>query len=160
MQTVFLKNDREILQLVGTRDGGWLGQVSADLSPEGAGKDNPQQKIQNLRKQIAKTHQKIRKFREKKQDDPAKQLEKRVVELRKQLAKLAPAANKSKKIEVDKEKLEQIVNRAFLRTLSRFPSEGELASSRQCITGADDTISGVRDLMWALLNTKEFIVNH
>ena len=160
LQTVFLQNDRDILQLVGTRGSGWLGQISADLSPEGAGKDNPRQKIQDVRKLLAQTHQKIRKLREKKQIDRAKLLEKQVVKLRKQLAELAPAANKSKKIEVDKEKLEQIVNGAFLRTLSRFPSEDELASSRQCITGADDTISGVRDLMWALLNTKEFIVNH
>ena len=156
----FLQNDREILQLVGTRRGSWLDQVSQDLNPKSANKASPQQAVQNLRKQIVQIQQKARKLREKKQIDRAKQLEKRVAELRKQLAKIAPAANKPEKVEVDTEKVEQLVNRAFLRTLSRLPSDDELARSGQYITEASDTIDGVRDLMWALLNTKEFIVNH
>lgn len=160
LQTVFLQNDREILQLVSSRRESWLDQVSRDLNPKSASKENPKRRVAELRKQIAQSQQKIRKLREKKQDDRVKQTVKRVAELRKQLAKLAPAANKSEKVEVSKEKVDQLVNRAFLRTLSRLPSENELARSGKYITEADDTLSGVGDLMWALLNTKEFIVNH
>ena len=53
-----------------------------------------------------------------------------------------------------------VVKQAFLRTLSRFPSDQELARCRKEIQQASDTTAGVRDVLWALLNTKEFIVNH
>ena len=53
-----------------------------------------------------------------------------------------------------------IVKQAYLRTLSRYPSDQELARCRQSIEQASDTTTGVRDVLWALLNTKEFIVNH
>ena len=53
-----------------------------------------------------------------------------------------------------------LVEEAFLRTLSRPPRADELARGRQAIAGADTPKSGLRELLWALLNTKEFIVNH
>jgi hypothetical protein len=53
-----------------------------------------------------------------------------------------------------------IVNQAYLRTLSRFPNEVELNRSRSYVEGSADTMQGLRDLLWVLLNTKEFIVNH
>ena len=53
-----------------------------------------------------------------------------------------------------------IVKQAFLRTLSRYPDDRELSRSRGYVEGAEDTTQGLRDLLWALLNTKEFIVNH
>ena len=53
-----------------------------------------------------------------------------------------------------------IVKQAYLRTLSRFPNETELNRSRSYVEGSEDTVQGLRDLLWALLNTKEFIVNH
>ena len=52
------------------------------------------------------------------------------------------------------------VKQAFLRTLSRYPDDRELSRTRGYIEGAEDTTQGLRDLLWALLNTKEFIVNH
>jgi hypothetical protein len=58
------------------------------------------------------------------------------------------------------ERIDGLVQEAFLRTLSRAPTASELAESRQSFQAADSPMSGMRNLLWALLNTKEFIVNH
>ena len=55
---------------------------------------------------------------------------------------------------------EEIVSQAFLRTLSRYPSDEELRRSVEYVNAEENKINGVRGLVWALLNTKEFIVNH
>lgn len=54
---------------------------------------------------------------------------------------------------------ESLVRQAYLRTLSRMPDERERAASLKHLREAPDLISGLRDLLWALLNTKEFLVN-
>ncbi|MBC8353545.1 MAG: DUF1553 domain-containing protein [Planctomycetes bacterium] len=53
-----------------------------------------------------------------------------------------------------------LVNAAYLRTLSRLPTDDELADCRQYIAESEDIVDGLRDMMWALLNTQEFIANH
>ncbi len=57
-------------------------------------------------------------------------------------------------------KPEQIVEEAFLRTLSRQPTAKEMDQAKADLAAAQETYIGVRDLLWALLNTKEFMVNH
>jgi ferric-dicitrate binding protein FerR (iron transport regulator) len=56
--------------------------------------------------------------------------------------------------------LDRLINETFLRTLSRFPTGTELAKARVDVGGSTDKIAGVKDLLWALLNTKEFLANH
>ena len=58
------------------------------------------------------------------------------------------------------ERVDELVTAAYHRTVSRKPTESELADCRQHIEGSENIIEGVRDLMWALLNTQEFIANH
>ena len=58
------------------------------------------------------------------------------------------------------ESLPRVVEEAYLRTLSRRPQQTEFQDAISHINRADDFQTGVRDLMWALINTKEFIVNH
>ena len=58
-------------------------------------------------------------------------------------------------LEVDK-----LINETFLRTISRMPSANELNMARADISSNPDKIGAVKDLLWALLNTKEFLVNH
>jgi hypothetical protein len=55
---------------------------------------------------------------------------------------------------------ERIVRQAYLRTLSRYPTGQELERAAQFVLESDDPIDGARGLLWALINTKEFIVNH
>jgi hypothetical protein len=56
--------------------------------------------------------------------------------------------------------LKALVSQAYLRTLSRQPDSREVDVALTALREAEDTMSGLRDLLWALLNTKEFIVNH
>lgn len=51
------------------------------------------------------------------------------------------------------------IRQAYLRTLSRPPDEREAAIAKKHLSEAKDTVAGLRDLLWALVNTKEFIVN-
>lgn len=53
---------------------------------------------------------------------------------------------------------EALIRQAFLRTVGRLPDERELGVARSHLA-AGDAVAGLRDLLWALLNTKEFIVN-
>ena len=52
------------------------------------------------------------------------------------------------------------VESAYLRILSRYPTAEETAISEAHFMTLDSKIEGMRDLMWALLNTQEFITNH
>jgi hypothetical protein len=56
--------------------------------------------------------------------------------------------------------IDPIIAEVFLRTVSRPPSVEELQKARADIAAASDPINGVRDLLWAMLNTREFMVNH
>jgi len=56
-------------------------------------------------------------------------------------------------------KPDELIRAAYLRTVSRQPTEREAAFAREHIAAADNLNAGLRDLMWALVNTKEFIVN-
>ena len=53
-----------------------------------------------------------------------------------------------------------LVRQAYLRTLNRPPTAEESTRSGQHIAAAACIHEGVRDLLWALLNTKEFLLNH
>ena len=53
-----------------------------------------------------------------------------------------------------------MIAQAYLRTVSRLPSEQELARCEQYLASEKDEITGMRQVLWALINTKEFIVNH
>lgn len=55
---------------------------------------------------------------------------------------------------------EALVREAYLRTLARQPDEEELARSLRHLSQSDDVLDRLRDLLWALLNTQEFITNH
>lgn len=68
------------------------------------------------------------------------------------------AANGS--MHLDGGRLDAIIVEVFLQTLSRPPAEAEAQKARTDIGSAKDPIDGVRDLLWALLNTREFTVNH
>jgi hypothetical protein len=55
---------------------------------------------------------------------------------------------------------DSLIREAYLRSLSRLPNASERARCRQHLAGAANPAEGLRDLLWALLNTQEFITNH
>ncbi len=91
LQTVYLRNDGELLGLLDRKDG-WLKEVTAKAA-------------------VAKEH-------------------------------------------------DQLIREAYLRSVSRGPTAEELAIGREHLSQAKDIQSGLKDLLWALLNTKEFLLNH
>lgn len=52
---------------------------------------------------------------------------------------------------------EELIRQAYLRVLSRLPDERETGIARKHLEA--DAAGGLRDLVWALVNTKEFQVN-
>jgi hypothetical protein len=53
-----------------------------------------------------------------------------------------------------------IISQTFLRTVSRPPTVQEIAEAKADIAAQKTPVDGVRDLLWAMINTREFKVNH
>ena len=102
LQTVFLRNDREMLTQI-DRKGGWVDQLAARHGDAGKGK--------------------------------------------------AAAA-------ISPDDISAIVREAYLRTLCRPPLEAEATRAAAHFAEVGGAREATRDLLWALLNTKEFLVNH
>jgi hypothetical protein len=54
----------------------------------------------------------------------------------------------------------RIVDELYLGSVSRFPSPEESRTAIQALTAGPDRQRAAEDLLWALLNTKEFVFNH
>lgn len=54
----------------------------------------------------------------------------------------------------------ELIRQAWLRTLGRPPRDEEITAAKQHFESSEDTQSAMRDLVWALVNCQEFIVNH
>jgi hypothetical protein len=53
-----------------------------------------------------------------------------------------------------------LVEELYLRSLSRFPSDAELAFCAGVLKRSESREAAARDLLWALLNSREFAYNH
>lgn len=56
--------------------------------------------------------------------------------------------------------LDQTIDDLFLRSLSRWPSEQERQAARDYVQEQADSQSALADVLWGLLNTREFITLH
>ena len=65
-----------------------------------------------------------------------------------------------KKIADPRSSLPGDVEEMYLRTLSRYPDAEERSMAERVIAQAGDAKRGYQDLLWALLNCKEFLYNH
>ncbi len=55
---------------------------------------------------------------------------------------------------------EEVIERLYLATLARKPSAAELERVNAFVKKSDDVKKGYADLLWALLNSSEFALNH
>ena len=53
-----------------------------------------------------------------------------------------------------------VISEAYLRTFCRFPTEIELTATLDYLKVKPDRRAALRDVVWALLNSKEFVTNH
>ena len=55
---------------------------------------------------------------------------------------------------------EDAIAELYLATVSRPPTEQEIADCQQIIRRANNHREGLEDILWALLNSREFLFNH
>ena len=109
------------------------------------------------------TKETIWKIKNQKEADQSGDLEKsqkRLAMLRARLRRLNKAGAATGPAVQKEVATSEIVQEVYLRTLSRYPTGHELERCQTYIRDAEDTLNGIRGVLWALLNTKEFIVNH
>jgi hypothetical protein len=156
LQTVFLQNDSAVIQAIEQDKNSWIAQLSskpaaADSSASGSGKGPTLEamKVRLAQMKKAKNPQQIKRIEER-----IAALEKATAEAAAGSAKAAAEANA---LALDEE---EIVRQAYLRTLSRLPTPEENDRCLAYIAQAETPLAGAKGLLWTLLNTKEFIVNH
>lgn len=157
LQSIFLQNDQQFLSTIGRPDG-WLAErTGAEVQSQARARRAGLKQGQDLAQQVATLESRLKAL--KKGNPQAERLAARLKDLRAELQaqkKAAPApVEPSSPAEV-----EPIVAEAYLRTLSRRPSPEELEVAGAYFTAAGSQAKGLRDLLWALLNTKEFVTNH
>jgi hypothetical protein len=157
LQSIYLQNDQELLGAI-ERKGSWVAEY------QGGGKQGASA-VQELQDRIANFERNVTRAKEAKMPGLVAALEDELRESRRQLRQAqkreADAESSVASVPVEtKSDPAQTVRQAYLRTLSRLPDERETAVSLRYLTETGDTGKGLRDLLWALLNTKEFITNH
>jgi hypothetical protein len=154
LQTVYLQNDQAVLTAVNGGRDTWIDQIavkgSSRSGEENAGRGGPNRDIAQL---------KVRLERAKKEGQ-----EEQVRRIESRLAVLEKAAGNQRRPEADAGAVSldnvALIRQAYLRTLSRNPTPDELDRCGQFLANAASPVDGARGLLWTLINTKEFIVNH
>jgi len=76
------------------------------------------------------------------------------------LAKFTDRNGRVAKLAASRLTPEQLAEEVFLATLSRFPTPEEKAEAVNHLQQTKNRADAITDLMWALVNTREFILNH
>ena len=162
LQTVYLRNDQEMFRLM-DRNKGWidLAEEQLDAKSREAELASARQKVQDIERQSKTIAERLAVVsKERKKKDEARKLQdeqKKLVEsLKSARAKLAQLEDQK----VVAAAPADVIREAYLRTFSRFPTDSELASAEQYLSESESPVEGLRDLVWALVNSKEFLVNH
>jgi hypothetical protein len=168
LQTLFLLNDADVRAWL-DHQGGWLSQVMSEHRPWLEAKD----RLARARADIARDkaararaasglRDRIEILRKQGKSQDAEALEHVLAALRNSPGP-SPTALDSAAQAVDMAPAPDengLIREAYLRTVSRPPTGTELARAHRHFDDIKNPITGVRDLMWALVNTNEFIVNH
>lgn len=183
LQTVYMQNDDQVQGFL--NDGkGW----AQSLIPKKGNEKREAKKLDresdvvakarseraNFQKLIDINERSLKKARKANDAVGIKEAERRIADLKAKIAKLqetvVAATDESKTDEPKKADApppvatnldpELLIKSAYLRSLSRLPTADEMATSKKYLTQSEDVVTGARDLLWALINTKEFVVNH
>ena len=77
------------------------------------------------------------------------------------LAKISHRDGVANQLAVTDRSPEQIIAELYLTTLARFPTDEERELMNQAFAGSDATRrTATEDILWTLLNTKQFVYNH
>jgi hypothetical protein len=169
LQTVYMQNDGQIYELLNDNKG-WVNSLAQAGKPSRnarSEKDVAKAKtaLRNFEKSLEFNERALKRARQSGDENEIKDLEARIAELRSQIKKARQVMDDkpqetSKPVSVASLEPENLIKAAYLRSLSRYPTDSEIETSKKFLAQSEDIISGARDLLWALINTKEFILNH
>ncbi len=166
LQTVYMQNDDQVFGMLNDNKG-WIRSL-APPSKRPARSERNAAEVAKARKNfdvlLSNAERELKRARKAEKEKDIKELEQRVAELKDKIKQtkeaVEPKAEEAAPVEVVGLSTEEIIKAAYLRSLSRMPSDAEMETSKTFLTQSEDRLSGARDLLWALINTKEFIVNH
>jgi hypothetical protein len=160
LQTLFTRNDPELIsRLESGKGGAWIDEVRRTYQP-----DNKASAA--LEAKLKKVQDMVRDMQTKRDSAEAggdngkelKYLDRQLSQLKtKETELLAAIAELPKPPEFNADSL---IHEVFLRTVSRPPTAEEITKAREDIAAASNPVNGLKDLLWAMLNTREFMVNH
>ncbi len=161
LQTLYMQNDAETLAMLDARNRGWLDQVAREMGHKNgissAGSRQVKRPV-NYEERMANLQKRISQVRK---NGNAKSLRQLKAQYKQYVQRFGdPNATKTAATDDEKFQPEKIVEQVYLRTLSRPPSDSEKERSTRYLMESEDKINGIRGLLWALINTKEFVVNH
>lgn len=149
LQTVYLQNDSAVLTALEGGRGSWIEQLTKPAS-------KPSEDDADSARDIARLKLRLDKARKQKNADQVQRLQAQLRELEETADKEAAEAE-SRPLGLDEPML---VRQAYLRTLSRTPTPEEMDRCLAFLSEAESPAAGAKGLLWTLINTKEFIVNH
>ncbi|MFG0266519.1 MAG: DUF1549 and DUF1553 domain-containing protein [Rhodopirellula sp. JB055] len=179
LQSIYLRNDFEMYRKLAAKDG-WVTQTMKSLGLESSNMSVDPQVQRRAEQFHRQTIAKIKRY----QRMAPKQRRTNRTRIREEYARVQnklelygyaspdlatllddPDAWELSRIETEREaqpatSMAEVVDDAYLRTLSRYPNEDERKTSLQFISESKSPQSGLESLMWALVNTKEFIITH
>lgn len=154
LQTVFVRNDRDLYTML-DRKGGWIDSLrqaekaAAKNSKKGDDVDTARAALRR------KIYDKSKKISSAQKSAYIKKFDKKYGKG----AFYRKPAPKKVTVEITKG-TEALIRETFLRVLGRLPNNNEMSNSRQMVAETGNEVEGIRELLWTLLNTKEFAVNH
>jgi hypothetical protein len=163
LQTVFLQNDRDMLAQI-ERKGGWVEAVSRPYEAAKVEADRAAAgKARDAEKLVAQAEHRLEKLKERKANEKALAQAEAALAAARRDARIdqrpTPPAEAGATAPAPAD-VARIVRQAYLRTLSRPPTEPEASRAASYFSETASVREAARDLLWALLNTKEFLVNH
>ena len=184
LQSIYLRNDADMHKRLADKDG-WVSQVCRELGVPGPSSNSNPKRMAAERSALGIQKQIVRRFLQFKRL-PANQKERtrpklerefhRVAGKLEQLGYNAPkfgeliedpgSWNELQEIGFEDRKfagsrpVDSFVEDAYLRTLSRYPDDEERQIATTFIAESETVANGVESLLWALVNTKEFIITH
>ena len=182
LQTLFTRNDPDMLSQLKAK-GGWIDELARRYKIKNGVGENDRKRLGIFRSRLnaLKKRQVNLKARAPKKpadlEEDAQAAKKYKAQLaahkreqqrllgqmgdyQKKIAKLIPKKpDPAQRAELP-EGVEKLITETFLRTVSRYPSNKEMESARADLAKSKNVVEGIQELLLALLNTKEFMVNH
>ncbi len=170
LQTVYLQNDTDVMKMLSTR-GGWVDEIADRFDINAGERRNEDSKptgdsLEELQELETKVEQRLEKAVAKKEKNKIATYRKQLETIRERLKMLQQAANKTSAPQapaapaLPEAQRADLIREAYLKTLSRLPTAEEARIADEYLATARTPVDGARDLLWTLINTKEFIVNH